>query len=104
MAWGLLKSKKPRFIRYYLENRDEEILVAFFQGDIWLTQKQLAMFYNLRIATVNEHLKKIFAKGGEGNEVEMMKQFEITAKDGKKYLTNHYRYDILEVLSRRVRR
>ena len=93
---------KPRFIDYKLENRDLIFKVAFFEGEIWLTQKQLAQIFGLTVATVNEHLKKIFKNDGY-READLVRQFKITAKDGKKYLVNHYHNDIMEALQRRIR-
>lgn len=95
--------KKPHFINYHLENRDLNLQVAFFKGEIWWTQKQLADIFGLTVATVNEHLKKIF-KSDDFKETELVKLFSIKAKDNKKYLVNHYHNDILEALQRRVRR
>ncbi len=96
-------AKKPRFIDYHLENRDLNLKVAFFKGEVWWTQKQLADIFGLTVATVNEHLKKIF-KSNDFKEEEMIKLFAIKANDNKKYLVNHYHNDILEALQRRVRR
>ncbi len=94
--------KKPRFIDYKLENRDLNFRVAFFEGEIWLTQKQLAEIFGLTVATVNEHLKKIFKNDGY-KESDLVKKFKIKAKDGKSYSVNHYHNDILEAMQRRVR-
>lgn len=95
--------KRPRFINYKLENRDLTFKVAFFDGEIWLTQKQLAQIFSLTVATINEHLKKIF-KDDQYDEAKYIHQFPIVAKDKKTYLVNHYHNDILEALQRRIRR
>lgn len=95
--------KKPRFISYHFENRDLNLQVAFFKGEVWWTQKQLADIFGLTVATINEHLKKIF-KNDDFKESDLIKLFSIKAKDDKKYLVNHYHNDILEALQRRVKR
>ena len=94
--------KKPNFIKYRLENRDLKFKVAFYKGEIWLTQKQFAQIFDLTVATINEHLKKIF-KNEDLSEKDLVRQFTITAKDGKKYLVKHYHYRIFEILKERVR-
>lgn len=98
--WSLWR--KPRFINYRLENRGLNFKVAFFEGEIWLTQKQLAEIFGLTVATINEHIKKIFKNDGYQEE-ELVKKFPLKAKDGKTYLVNHYHNDILEALQKRVR-
>ena len=57
--------------------------------NIWLTQKMLAEVYNVDVRTVNYHIRKVF----EDNELEpdsVIRNFRITATDGKSYDTKHY--------------
>lgn len=35
--------------------------MRYEDGDIWLTQKMLAMLYGVEILTINEHIGKIFS-------------------------------------------
>ena len=57
--------------------------------NIWLTQKMMAALYDVSVAAINQHLKKIF-EDGELQEEAVIKKYLITATDGKKYNTNHY--------------
>jgi hypothetical protein len=57
--------------------------------NIWLTQKMMATLYNVDVRTVNEHLKNIF-KTAELSENSVIRNFRITAADGKNYDTKHY--------------
>jgi hypothetical protein len=93
---------KQRYINYRVVNKNLIIKVAFFQGEIWLTQKQLGQIFGLRLATVNEHLKKIF-QNKKFNPDELIRQFVIKASDGKKYQVSHYRSDVMEEIAKRVR-
>ncbi len=101
MKW--LFSKKPRFINYTVVNKNLTLKVAFFEGEVWLTQKQLAEIFGIKVATINEHLKKIFTLK-DFDEAELIKKFQIQATDGKKYQVNHYRIEIMEEIQRRIRR
>jgi hypothetical protein len=55
--------------------------------DIWLSQKMMAVLYNVDVRTVNYHLKKIFADS-ELEESSVIRNFRITASDGKPYDTS----------------
>ena len=57
--------------------------------NIWLSQKMMAILYDVNVRTVNEHLQKIFADT-ELQESSVIRKFRITAADGKNYDTQHY--------------
>lgn len=54
--------------------------------NIWLTQKMMATLYDLETHTINYHLKNIFADS-ELQEESVIRNFRITAVDGKNYNT-----------------
>ena len=78
------------------------MLLDFYSDGCYICSKQFSEIFALTVATINEHLKKIF-QSEDFLEKEMVKLFTIKAKDGKKYLVNHYHNDILEALQKRVR-
>lgn len=49
----------------------------------------IGVLYDIETHTVNYHLKKIFSDS-ELEENSVIRNFRITAKDGKSYNTNHY--------------
>lgn len=57
--------------------------------NIWLTQKMMAVLYDVSVPAINQHLKTIFTDG-ELEEASVIKKYLITAADGKKYNTKHY--------------
>lgn len=57
--------------------------------NIWLTQKMMAVLYDVSVSAINQHLKTIFADD-ELEENSVIKKYLITATDGKQYNTNHY--------------
>jgi hypothetical protein len=63
------------------------------QGDnVWLSQKQMAELFDKNIRTVIEHIRNVF-KEGELDEPAVIRNFRITAGDGKAYDTAHYNLD-----------
>ena len=57
--------------------------------NIWLTQKMMGVLYDVETHTVNYHLKKVFSDS-EVEEDSVIRNFRITAADGKNYNTKHY--------------
>ena len=70
------------------EDKDS-IEMRYEDENIWLTQKMMATLYDVSVAAINQHLKKIF-EDGELQEEAVIKKYLITATDGKRYNTNHY--------------
>ena len=62
--------------------------------NIWLTQKMMALLYDVSVAAINQHIKKIF-DDSELNPDSVIKKYLITAVDGKKYNTNHYNLQMI---------
>ncbi|QIM68371.1 virulence RhuM family protein [Basfia succiniciproducens] len=57
--------------------------------NIWLTQKMMATLYDVSVPAINQHLKRIFDDGELLPEA-VIKDYLITADDGKQYRTKHY--------------
>ena len=88
---ALVRSSAAEYLTFVAstgENRDS-IEMRYEDENIWLTQKMMATLYDVSVAAINQHLKKIF-EDGELQEEAVIKKYLITATDGKKYNTNHY--------------
>lgn len=74
-----------------LESSSGESGVEAIYADesIWLSQKMMGELYNVNVRTVSEHLRNIF-NDSELEEEEVIRNFRITATDGKNYNTKHY--------------
>ena len=69
---------------------------------VWLTQMQMAELFQTTIPNVNMHIKNIFREG-ELEENSVVKDFLITATDGKNYNTKHYNLDVIISVGYRVK-
>jgi hypothetical protein len=67
----------------------QSIEMRYEDENIWLTQKMLATLYDVDVRTINEHLINIF-RDTELDENSVIRNFRITAGDGKNYNTKHY--------------
>lgn len=70
-------------------DKKDSIEMRYEDENIWLTQKMMAMLYDVDVRTINYHLKKIF-EDAELQESSVIQDFRITAVDGKNYNTKHY--------------
>ncbi len=62
--------------------------------NIWLTQKMMATLYDVSVPAINQHIKKIF-EDGELISTAVIKDYLITAVDGKQYNTKHYNLQMI---------
>lgn len=67
----------------------QAVEMRYEHENIWLTQKMMAALYDVSVSAINQHLKRIFADD-ELQEEAVIKDFLITAADGKNYKTKHY--------------
>lgn len=67
----------------------QSIEMRYQDENIWLTQKMMAALYSITVSAVNQHLKRIFADHELMPEA-VIKEYLITASDGKSYKTRHY--------------
>ena len=71
-------------------------------GTIWLSQKQLAELYQTSVANINIHIRNILTEG-ELETDSVIKDFLITASDGKSYHTMHYNLDMVISVGYRIK-
>lgn len=88
---SILRSSTAEYLTFVAStgNDKDSIEMRYEDENIWLTQKMMATLYDVSISAINQHLKTIF-NDGELNEISVIKNFLITANDGKSYNTKHY--------------
>jgi len=84
------------------ENGEVALSATVENETIWLSQKQMAELFGKNIRTVNEHVNNIF-KEGELEKDSVIRNFRITASDGKSYNTNFYTLDVIISVGYRVK-
>ena len=68
--------------------------IRYQEENIWLTQRMLAELYSVTVATINQHIKRIFGDGELAPD-SVIKEYLITASDGKNYKTKHYNLQMI---------
>ena len=86
---SIIRSSSAEYLTYIASTGESGVDVIYADENIWMTQKMLGMLYNVETNTVNYHLKKIF-QDSELDENSVVRNFRITASDGKNYTTKHY--------------
>ena len=96
-----IKNSTAEFLIFTKQNGKGTIDVRVEDENIWLTQKLIAKLFGVKIPTINEHLKNIF-KSEELQENSVIRNFLITADDGKNYQTKHYNLEAIIAVGFRV--
>ena len=93
---SLVRSGAAEYLTYIASVGNEENFVELRYEDenIWLTQKAMAKLYDVTVAAINQHIKRIFADK-ELDEPAVIKKYLITADDGKHYQANHYNLQMI---------
>lgn len=91
-----IRSSAAEYLTYVASVGEQEnsIEMRYEDENIWLTQKMMAVLYNVETNTINYHIKKIFGDS-ELQEDSVIRKIRITAADGKEYNTNHYSLEMI---------
>ncbi len=90
MAGDLVPGSAGEFLFYQTDDGRTRVQVHLEDETVWLTQKQRAEFFQKDVRTINEHMRHLFDEG-ELRQNSVVRDFRITAGDGKQYATQHYR-------------
>jgi hypothetical protein len=91
-----LRSSASEYLTYIAASGgDSENLEILYQDEnIWLTQKMMAVLYDVTVSAINQHIKTIF-NDGELTPDSVIKEYLTTAADGKNYNTKHYNLQLI---------
>ena len=89
-------------IIYNTDDGQSHVSLLVSDGEAWLTQNQLAELFATSVPNIATHIKNIL-EDKELNEVSVIKDFLITAQDGKQYQVKHYALDMILAVGFRVR-
>ncbi|MDP2911052.1 MAG: virulence protein RhuM/Fic/DOC family protein [Candidatus Omnitrophota bacterium] len=93
---------KGEIVIYRTKNKEIRLEVKLEQETVWLSQKQMADLFTKDIRTINEHVHNIF-KEKELKKNSVIRNFRITAADGKNYETNFYNLDVIISVGYRIK-
>jgi hypothetical protein len=97
----LIRNSTAEFLIFTDQAGENSIEARYEDETLWLTQKLMAELFAVSLSSVNEHLKHIFADE-ELNPDAVIRNFRITASDGKAYNTKFYNLDAIISVGYRV--
>ena len=86
---SMIRSSAAEYLTFIAAAGQGGVEAVFVDGNVWLTQKMMGQLYDVETHTVNYHLQKVFADS-ELQQDSVIRNFRITAADGKSYNTQHY--------------
>ena len=89
-------------IIYNTDDGKANVALLVMENEAWLTQNQLAELYDTSVPNITTHIKNIL-KDKELDENSVIKDYLITAQDGKEYQVKHYSLDMILAVGFRVR-
>lgn len=96
-----IRNSTAEFLVFLLDGKEDGIQVLYKDDTIWATQKAMAELFGVGVPAINKHLKNIIDEGElKGDAV--ISKMEITASDGKNYLTSFYSLDAIISVGYRV--
>ena len=78
-----IRNSTAEFLIFQLEGKEDGVQVVYKEETIWATQKVIAELFDVKVATVNEHLANIF-KSGELSEEATIRKFRIVQQEGSR--------------------
>ena len=96
-----IRNSTAEFLIFTSQAGEGSIEVRVDEGTVWLSQKLMAQLFDVNVRTVNEHLQNIF-KDTELVEDSVIRNYRITAADGKGYNTKFYNLDAIIAVGFRV--
>ncbi len=86
---NIVRASVAEYLTFVTATGESNIQSLYADENVWLSQKMMGLLYGVEIPTINYHLKKIF-EDNELDENSVIRNFLITADDGKTYNTKHY--------------
>lgn len=84
-----IRSSAAEYLTFLASSGEGGIEAVYADENVWLTQKMMGVLYDVQTHTINYHIKKIFLDS-ELEQDSVIRNFRVTASDGKGYDTKHY--------------
>lgn len=96
-----IRSSAAEYLTYVATVGDQQdsIEMRYEDENIWLTQKMMATLYNVSVAAISQHIKKVY-DDSELEPEETIKKYLIVQNEGSRQVsreTNHYNLQMLRM-------
>ena len=86
---SMVRSSAAEYLTFVAASGSGGVEAVYADENVWLSQKMMGQLYDVETHTINYHLKQVFADS-ELQADSVIRNFRITAADGKTYDTQHY--------------
>ena len=94
----LIRNSTAEFLIFTGQSGEQSIEARYEDETIWLSQKLLAVLFDVDVRTINEHLKNIYAQQELSPEATIRK-FRIVQKEGKRDVSREVDFTIIYTTS-----
>ena len=98
---SIVRSSAAEYLTFVAASGQGGVEAVYADENVWVTQKMMALLYDVDVRTINYHLKKVFADS-ELEEDSVIRNIRITAADGKSYDTKHYKLSAIIAVGYKV--
>ena len=94
-----IRSSAAEYLTFIAATGDDKnsVEVRYEDENIWITQKMLAVLYEVETNTINYHIKKIF-EDSELSEVATIRKFRIVQKEGNRQVSREVEHYNLQMI------
>ena len=96
-----IKSSAAEYLTFITATGESGVEAVYADENVWLSQRMMGLLYDVETNTINYHLKKLF-DDKEIDENSVIRNFRITAQDGKTYNTKHYNLKAIIAVGNKV--
>ncbi|MBN2487506.1 MAG: virulence RhuM family protein [Methanosarcinaceae archaeon] len=99
-----IRNSTAEFLIFTAQSQEESIEVKYENETVWLSQKMMAKLFDVKIPTINEHLKNIY-QTDELDEKATIRKFLIVQKEGNRSVKREidfYNLDAIIFLGYRI--
>ena len=101
MPWifGNYSSSAAEYLIFVASTGESDVSheILYEDENIWLTQNMTAALYDVGLATINEHIKKIYSDG-ELTEEATIRKSRIVQKEGTRQVSRSQNHDNLQMI------
>lgn len=98
---SLVRSSAAEYLTFVAASGQGGVEAVYADENVWLSQKMMGVLYAVETHTINYHLKKVF-DDAELEAGSVIRNFRITAADGKTYDTQHYNLSAIIAIGYKV--
>lgn len=94
-----IRSSAAEYLTFIASNgeNDESVEMRYEDENIWLTQKMMATLYDVSVAAINQHIRKVY-EDDELTQEATIKKFLIVQKEGERQIQREVIHYSLEMI------